>query len=506
MTSPAQADLAEARRIGAAGFTPHGVSRQDRRHSLYLARQVEAAARRERREERRRDLEAARSEQRQMPLLPAGGGRERNSLRSWRRLRVAGHRATSDVLACAYPFLAEAGLGPEGIPIGHDSWSGSLFCFDPWVLYGRGVLTNPNVVLAGIIGRGKSTLAKALATRSVAVGRRVYVPGDPKGEWSTVAHAVGGQTIALGGASRSRLNPLDEGAVPGQRDDPLWRSDTRRRRRNLLGSLAESVLGRPLEPTEHTALDAALDAAVATTTVPTLPVVVDLLFEPVGDGAGSSTAQLRAEGRQVAHALGRLVHGDLAGLFDGPSTIGFDPSLPMVTLDLSGIAGSDTLIGLVMTCASTWMEAALSDPSGGNRWMIYDEAWRLLRQPALLARMQSQWKLSRALGIANLMVIHRLSDLDSVGDANSQARNLAQGLLADCSTKIIYAQERAEAARTGEVLGLSSTEVAQLPELERGEGLWRVGQRAFMVRNTCTPGELDCFDTDSRMLGGRALP
>ena len=65
---------------------------------------------------------------------------------------------------------------------------------------------------------------------------------------------------------------------------------------------------------------------------------------------------------------------------------------------------------------------------------IYDEAWRLMRQPALLARMQSQWKLSRGLGIANLLIVHRLSDLDAVGEAGSEARALARGLLADCST------------------------------------------------------------------------
>ncbi len=98
-----------------------------------------------------------------------------------------------------------------------------------------------------------------------------------------------------------------------------------------------------------------------------------------------------------------------------------------------------------MTCASAWMEASLSDPDAGQRWVIYDEAWRMIRQPALLARMQSQWKLSRGLGIANLMVIHRLSDLDAVGGADSEARALAQGLLADCSTKILYQQETSEA-------------------------------------------------------------
>jgi len=73
-------------------------------------------------------------------------------------------------------------------------------------------------------------------------------------------------------------------------------------------------------------------------------------------------------------------------------------------------------------------------------------------------------------------------------------------LLADCSTKIIYQQESSEAPHTAEVLGLSVTERGELPDLQRGEGLWRVGQRAFVVRHLVTDGELQLFDTNSRML------
>jgi hypothetical protein len=113
--------------------------------------------------------------------------------------------------------------------------------------------------------------------------------------------------------------------------------------------------------------------------------------------------------------------------------------------------------------------------------------------------MQAHWKLSRALGMANLAVIHRLSDLDAVGDAHSESRALAQGLLADCSTKIIYQQETSEAPKTAAVLGLSVTEQRELPTLQRGEGLWRIGGRAFVVRHLCTPGELTLFDTNHRM-------
>jgi hypothetical protein len=490
----------DGRALGGSLFTPAEAGREGRRHQTRQARAIELAQRKAWMERRRNEIEAIKAERRSADYLPVGGEKGPSALRSFRKFKLQPHKATSDVLAGAYPYLAEAGLGTDGVFVGCDSWSGAAFVYDPWILYEQGVLTNPNQLLAGVIGKGKSMLAKSLATRSIAFGRKVYVPGDPKGEWSVVARAVGGQAIELGGGLTTRLNPLDEGPRVAGTDDETWRVETAKRRRALLGSLTESALGRSLQSTEHTALDAALEVTVAGSHNPILPMVVDALFAPTEARLGSSVSQLLADGRDAGHALSRLVYGDLAGLFDGPSTVRFDPNLPMVSLDLSRISGSNQLIGLVMSCASAWMEAALADPGAGQRYVVYDEAWRLIAQPSLLARMQSQWKLSRALGIANLMVIHRLSDLDAVGDANSEARNLALGLLADCSTKIVYAQEAGEASKTGGVLGLSSTEISQLPELDMGEGLWRIGERSFMVRHLCTPGELVLFDTNARML------
>jgi hypothetical protein len=488
-----------ARTVAAAMFTPARANRSTRRRARHGARAIEAEARRAELDVRRALIQAEREERRNARYLPPGGEPGPDALRSFRRLRIQPHRATSEILAAAYPFLAEAGLGSEGLFIGQDAWSGSSFCYDPWVLYRIGVITNPNCVLAGVVGKGKSTLAKALATRSIAFGRKVYVPGDPKGEWTVVARMVGGQAIELGGGLSTRLNPLDEGPRSSAMTDDDWRATVTSRRRDLLRAITESALGRDLFAVEATALFAALQAAVRDNDVPVLPHVVEAMFRPPAEVDGSTVAQLLDDGRQVGHALNRLVRGDLSGLFDGPSTTRFDPSLPMVSLDLSRIQGSDQLIALVMTCSSTWMEAALSDPDGGQRWVIYDEAWRLLRQASLLARMQAQWKLSRALGIANLMVIHRLSDLDAVGEANSEARNLALGLLADCSTKIIYAQESGESEKTAAALGMSSTEAKELPQLVQGEGLWRIKDRAFVVRHICTPGELELFDTNARM-------
>ena len=191
-------------------------------------------------------------------------------------------------MAGAYPFLAEAGLGSAGVYVGQDAWSGGGFCFDPWVLYQQGVLTNPNCLLAGVVGKGKSCLAKSIATRSIAFGRRVYVPGDPKGEWTVVAEAVGGAAIRLGGGSDNRLNPLDPGPRDSTLTDEQWRAVLGTRRRVLVGSLGESALGRALVAVEHTALDAALTHAVQTCDTPTLPAVVDALLSPTTSLAGAT--------------------------------------------------------------------------------------------------------------------------------------------------------------------------------------------------------------------------
>jgi type IV secretory pathway VirB4 component len=362
------------------------------------------------------------------------------------------------------------------------------------VLYAHGVITAPNVVVAGIVGSGKSSLAKSLYTRSLGFGRRVYIPGDPKGEHTAVAEAVGGRAIKLGHGLPSRLNPLDEGYRPAGMSDEQWTATVVSRRRDLIGALTETVLARPMSPLEHTAIDTALAATMRGNAVPILPMIVDHLLAPAHDDDG----RLKEDGRMVGHALRRLVAGDLAGLFDGPSTEVFDPSLPMISLDLSQVTENSTLISALMTCSSAWMEAALLDPAGGQRWCIYDEAWRLMSQPALLRRMDAHWRLARAYGIANAMIFHKVSDLDNVGDQGSAMRGLANSLLANAETRIIYRQESDQLGPTSTALGLTGTEQALLPTLGVGQGLWKIKGSSYVVQHQLHPAENRLFDTSSR--------
>jgi type IV secretory pathway VirB4 component len=437
--------------------------------------------------------------------------------RSLRRLTVPPHRATTRNLQALYPFIVDSTLGSHGVYVGRQAGSEASFTFDPWQLYAAGLITNPNILLAGVIGRGKSALAKSLALRMTAFDVGVYVPCDPKGEWGTVARALGCEPIALGRGLPTRVNPLDPGPRPTGLAETEWQREVLARRNGLLASLAETALDRRLQPVERNALLVALTAVTDThtravdgdpTCAPVLPDIVAALMAPTEATAAMlnmTSRELAMESRNLALELRRLVVGDLAGLFDGPTTHPLDFDAPIQVLDTSRLSGDDTGVALLMTCASAWMEAALAAPGAGSaagsrrRLVVYDEAWRMLRHLALVRRMQAQWKLSRALGVANLAVVHRISDLGAVGASGSEAVALAQGLLADCSTRIVYAQESDQVTATAAALGLTDVEAEQLIHLPRGRGLWKVGRHSAIVDHVLGDAEIQLVDTDARM-------
>ena len=495
-------EVGEERLHATSLLTPQREPRSVRRARTAARTGVLAAATEAERELRRAAAAALAAEQRSRRALPRAGEAGPATLRTPGRFKLRRHQDTSATLAGAYPFLAEGGLGSDGVFVGQDLYSGSSFVYDPWVLYQRGFITAPNLVLAGIVGSGKSSLAKSLYTRSIGFGRRVYVPGDPKGEHTAVAEAVGGRAIALGAGMPNRLNPLDEGHRPSGLTEDEWRSQVAARRRDLIGALTETVLDRRLTPLEHTAIDIALDRTVTTTDVPVLPTVVNRLLDP--DPIDDPDGRLTEDGRLAGHALRRLVAGDLAGLFDGPSTVRFDPNLPMVSLDLSRVTENTILISVLMTCASAWMESALMDPAGGQRWVVYDEAWRLMSHPALLRRMDAHWRLARHYGIANMLIFHKLSDLDNVGDQGTAMRALASSLLANAETRVVYRQEADQLGPTAAALGLTGTERDLIPSLGTGQGLWRIKNRSFVVQHQMHPAEAELFDTTGRMTGARS--
>jgi hypothetical protein len=318
---------------------------------------------------------------------------------------------------------------------------------------------------------------------------------DPKGEYGPLAAACGVTTLRLEPGGPVRLNPID---APGG-DRP----DATRRQGELLASLASASLGRPLLPRERAAADVAL-ASAARAGPPTIPMVVRALLEPDDAGAAAlrtDVASLAAEGRDVALELRRLAEGDLRGMFDGETTAGIDLAAPLVVLDLSAVYASSAL-GLLMTCATAWLQAAFGSGDRLQRIVVVDEAWAVLSDLAIARWLRASAKLSRAYGVATMVVVHRLSDLTAAGDRGSEQVRLARGLLSDVETRVIYGQPPSEVQTARDLLGLSDVEADLLPRLPRGVALWKVGLRTFLVEHKLGRMERTIVDTDARM----ALP
>ena len=125
--------------------------------------------------------------------------------------------------------------------------------------------------------------------------------------------------------------------------------------------------------------------------------------------------------RPVTDALGDMVRGSMAGLFDGPTTVQLDFSAPIQTVDLSRMADrADETVAMILACVSSWAQAAVDEPGGPVRMVVRDELWRALRVPALVRKIDSDLRLSRAQGTIQVLATHRLADFETAGAAGSE--------------------------------------------------------------------------------------
>ena len=362
--------------------------------------------------------------------------------------------------------------------------------FDPWQLYQQRIITGLNMLVLGMIGRGKSALVKSLLLRSVLHGIRGVV-FDVKGEYAPLAEALGCTPLRLAPGGTVRLNPLDPRSSP-------------REQAELVEALAATALGpiaaaggthrprtRPRPKPEPAAREA------------TLPRVVDaLLSTPPRRWRPRSTPPRRRwppSCREVALELRRLCDGALAGMFDGPTTAGVDFAAPLVVVDLSRGVPLPRPPGRHDLCGRLAPDRPRRRRRTRRRMVVMDESWRMFSHLAIAAWMQQSFKLSRASGTMNVLVMHRLSDLASAGAAGSHQVRLAEGLLADTETRVIYGQPASEVEHARELLGLSDTEAKLLPHLPRGQALWKVGTRSLPRRPSSRPDGAGLVDTDARM-------
>ena len=402
-----------------------------------------------------------------------------------------GHRCTTRHAQAVYPFMAAGGLGGRGVFIGRDG-GGGAFCYDPWVLYGEGALDDPNVIVLGKLGQGKSALVKTLLWRMLLFGRRAFVL-DVKREYGPLCDAVGVRPISLTPGGGVRLNPL---ASRPEEHAQL----------ELLRAVAVTAINGSLTQSEAAALREALRTVrMRGSGEPTLPEIAKTLFAPTAEMAQrvrTDVASLAADARRAALALQDLCQGPLRGMFDGPTSVGLDLDAKLLVLDLHAVRDSPA-VGILMACATAWMSALLArmaERPGRERLInVADESWKIVQHTGLGEWFQSNFKLARQFGVMNLVVLHKLADLQAAGDAGSRAARIAEGLIADASTRVVYHQDESQVPVTRALLGLSETEAHLISMLGAGQALWRVGSRSFVVQHYRSRLEAGLTNTDVGM-------
>lgn len=482
-----------------ATFTPTGLTRAQKRdlHRQVTHAQQDAPARVSRRD---RGLPE--------PVVPGpfGPGITRGGYWNLAKAWIPAHQATSQHLAGIYPFVADSGLGHRGPILGVDLNADALWHFSPWEAYAddseRGTFST-NILVLGAYRGGKSATVKTLVTRSIAFGHQVVVPSDPKGEWVQVAEAIpGGRVIRLGGGTGTRLNPLDRGPRRTDATDEQHEQMVHQRRIGTLIALIEMTHGNRLTAVEHAAILDALDRCItATSDRPTLRGVYDQLGQLAADTAAEFGASDGAIGPRFV--LRRFVEGDLSGLFEDESTVTFDQDAPIVVTDTSELfARGDLAAQLTQVCSTAWIQAVISDRAARRtRYVVREEGWRDMTSLSSLQMFQQWLKLSRHYGISNIVILHKMGDLDAVGDQGSMERSLAYSIVGDIENKFIFRVNHQEQAALRTRLNLPAPHVEMARQLRKGEFLAYVGQYSYLVDcfATSTRWEYDLFATDDAL-------
>jgi len=308
----------------------------------------------------------------------------------------------------------------------------------------------------------------------------------------------------------ARINPLDFGPL-GNDWTTLPRAEAQRRAamvfsrwltllRGLVGAVTPP--GSEFGPTAETAVGQVIRDLTGYTAGADrmLPITIPQVWQALNTPADTLIAECRYadarhffdQTRPIRDALGALVKGHLAGLFDAPTTVRVDWRAPIQSLSLSRLDPlGDQAVGVALTCLNSWGRAMtqLAEP-GDLRIVIRDECWKQMRLGVdAVKSLDADLRLSRRDGAIQIVVAHKPSDLLTVGDAGSQAVAIAKDLLHLCATKVLLGQDDQIGDELADLLGLSPMAariVTDWATAAKGRALWLVGNHVAKVATVQT--------------------
>ncbi len=431
------------------------------------------------------------------------------------------YQASTHEIGGLFPLLSASPIPAVGARIGYDVLSGGAFYCHPVEFVLRGICTNPNIVVFGEPGKGKSSTVVAFLLRMMLFGVRTLISGDVKGEYTPLLRALGITPIMLGRGSHARLNALDLGPLAARWDS--WPVARQREELDgvlgrwvqLLVALAEAQ-GYTPTVTDEAVLSAVLRRLVGATDGYTKlrPITIPDVQRELANPASSLWTDMRFADRRhfldhlrsITDALANLISGPLAGLFDEPTNFTLDWDAPVQSMDLSRLRSrGDQAVAVGLTCLGSWSSMVTDLQEDGDlRIVVRDEIWRQMRLGLRAVQaVDSELRLSRAERKIQILVSHKPSDFLSVGSTGSQEVAIAKDLLALCSTRILFGQSTRVADQLADDLALSEKEqqvTTGWANDRQGRALWKLENRTgFKVQTVLSRVEKRLFDTNAQL-------
>jgi hypothetical protein len=371
----------------------------------------------------------------------------------------------TSALAASVPHPVGDPRPVPGVLTGIDPRSGCPLLTDRFGLH------NPNRLVVGTSGAGKSYAAKLEVLRSL-VGQQRVVVVDPEGEFGPLADLTGGLTLTVG-EEPAGLDPVGLATRPRLASAEGVA---------MLTSWATALLGAPLSSVDVALLDRSLTvlrsdhAGSAATVSELLDVVADLANYPPFAGS------------DLPARLAPAAAGSLADIF-APNPDLADPP-PLVVFDLRSVTAR--IRPAVMACVLAWAWTATiaassserpeaSTSTRANRLVVIDEAHLLLDDPPAASLLAQFARRARKYQVGLDVVTQRLSDfLDHPA---------GEAVLANTASKLLLGCENHERAAVSAGLGLTAAETALLTPGHAGQGLLITPTHRGPIRIVAHPAE-----------------
>lgn len=397
----------------------------------------------------------------------------------------------------------------QALVIGRDRLSGATVAHDGISAYKKKLISSANAVLIGILGSGKSSLIKTVyVARQLTMRKRRAVVFDKKprtdgtinsreeGEYAELTRHMGSEPFRLeiggDGKSSTVLNILDPVILQG------GGSATQQA---LLVTMAELSGSNELNEFQLRAVASTHNTVLREfENKDRVPVLEDFVTRidqvPDLDEFKSMPLRVREEFEMAAwqtkFMFERMLTDELAGLFDGETSKHVSLNEKLTTFDISALPEDGPSVSMVMAVGNAWLLGMLRKQPGWNTSMIAEEGWYLTRGSAGKL-LQSNAKLSRALGLQIVTAFHHLSDIPRDSAAIS--------LIQEAQTAHLFKQEHEhDMDEIVRLFGIDPTNADALRQLRVGEHFLKVGtKREIRVEHVRSELETMFTDTDAGM-------